>query len=454
MVSRLSCIVLLVASLCAAQEIRTVIAEGVGNDAQNAAQDAAQNALTNVVGTFIDANKQLEKRSEIRDGIRSQTAQIRTDIKEYSQGSIQSFDIVEAKRDGPFFRVTAKVGVRVDDFRAYIKKLAEGETAVGGGLFAEMTTAQKQNDSLAKILSERILAVVNGEVVRFSVGEPVPFQQSEFAVGQSHPGNDAIWRLARRFGPDQLIVFKVTATLDKAFLANFVQTLDSVSASKKRVSTSSRADDPSSFWWSYTHGGNCTDTDSNKRSPDRTRAAIRDGFEGLRLPGFAGRARLAESQVSDMAVLHHDSRAEGQDQRGTSKFCLPVLDGLPGVATVYRFSNVDHEMAQYLPWMSDGGRVDLAGALVRGTLRLPSLEIALLDKDQKELQAALIEGRSDGAPKTAVSSPYPWLLYCPVSEVFNVQAAVLLRQRTFAVVMNVESEALKEASNIRVSLVK
>jgi hypothetical protein len=105
MLNRLVGILLLSATLCGAQEIKIIIAEGVGSDPQNAAQDAAQNALTNVVGSFIDANKQLEKRSEIRDGIRSQTRQIRTDIKEYSQGSIRSFEIVDTKKDGSLFRV-------------------------------------------------------------------------------------------------------------------------------------------------------------------------------------------------------------------------------------------------------------------------------------------------------------------------------------------------------------
>src|SRR3954452_18168224 len=92
-IRRFICMSVIATSICAAQEIRTVVAEGVGSDAQMAAQDAAQNALTNVVGSFIDANKQLEKRSQIRDGIRNQTTQIRTDIKEYSQGSIQSFEL-------------------------------------------------------------------------------------------------------------------------------------------------------------------------------------------------------------------------------------------------------------------------------------------------------------------------------------------------------------------------
>jgi len=85
---------LIAATLCCAQEIKTVIAEGVGSDPQSAAQNAAQNALTNVVGSFIDADKQLEKRTEIANGIRTQTTQIKSSIRDYSQGSIQSFEIV------------------------------------------------------------------------------------------------------------------------------------------------------------------------------------------------------------------------------------------------------------------------------------------------------------------------------------------------------------------------
>ena len=99
MLNRLISIVLIAAGIGTAQEIRTVVAEGVGSDPKSAAQDAAQNALTNVVGSFIDANKELEKRSEISNGIRNQTTQIRTDIKEYSQGAIQSFQEVGRGRN-------------------------------------------------------------------------------------------------------------------------------------------------------------------------------------------------------------------------------------------------------------------------------------------------------------------------------------------------------------------
>ncbi len=158
-------------------EIRTVIAEGVGSDPQSAAQNAAQNALTNVVGSFIDANKQLEKRVQIADGIRTQTSQIKTDIREYSQGSIQSFEIVDTKKDGSFYRVTAKVGVRIAEFRAYIRKTSEGSVAVDAGLFAEIATAKSQSQSAAKLLADKITAVVSGEVVTFAVGKPVPWRR-------------------------------------------------------------------------------------------------------------------------------------------------------------------------------------------------------------------------------------------------------------------------------------
>lgn len=419
---RLTSIILLAASLSSAQEIRTVVAEGVGGDPQSAAQDAAQNALTNVVGSFIDADKQLEKRTEIADGIRRQTTQIRTDVKEYSQGSIQHFDVVETKKDGSFYRVTAKVSVRVEDFRAYIKQLAEGQTSVGVGLFAEMTTAHKQSESLAKILSERILEVVHGEAIRFSVSKPVPFRQSRFA--NAKPGDplvpngvpNGVWQLEQRFGLDKVVVFEVTATLDEAFLGNLVQTLDSVAASKTRVSTILNGSNP--FWASYSSFGECTDHE----------------------PSTASR---------------------NQSDQALSKFCLPLIDSLPSTATVYRFLNVDHELTQYLPWLSNVR--EALDHFESKIMVLPTLEVAVLDSDKKELQVELIQRNNSGNDKSAnvvLDGPYPWLLYRPADSQIRGQAmssgpaAVLYRQRTFTVVMKIEDAALRQADSIRVKLVK
>ena len=77
--------------------IRDVIVQGYGKDVADAAQNAAQNALTQVVGSFIDAEKFLAKRVEIQDGVRKETRDIRTNVREYSQGVIKSFEVVDVK---------------------------------------------------------------------------------------------------------------------------------------------------------------------------------------------------------------------------------------------------------------------------------------------------------------------------------------------------------------------
>jgi hypothetical protein len=383
MINRILSIALLTASLCSAQEIKVVIAEGLGSSPQSAAQDAAQNALTNVVGSFIDANTQLAKRSEIRDGIRSQTTQIKSDVREYSQGSIQSFEVVETKKEESLFRITAKVGVRVEDFRAYIKKLAEGEVAVGSGLFAEMSTARKQTDSLAKILSDRILAIVNGEVIRFSVSKPVPLNRSSLA-GTLMPGRTtpSVIQLKERFNPGELAVVEVTASLDDAFLDNLVKTFDSVAADKKRVSK----------WF----GNRC---------------------DGL----------FSEESL-----------------------CLPLRDATASTITDYKFpATVDQELSRLLPW---GIPFRTNNYMATNPLSVHNLEIAVLDRDKKELQVEIVNGAGSGrsGEKAAVDGIYPWLLYSPV----GYDGVILSRKKTFQVLIKLDDDALKQPDSIRVRLIK
>jgi hypothetical protein len=97
--------------------VSSVVAQGVGKDPELAAKNAAENALTQVVGQFIDSEKQISKRAEIVDGIRSETKNIDTKTRAYSQGSIKSFEILNIEtRDGLTY-LTAQVGVRVEDRR-------------------------------------------------------------------------------------------------------------------------------------------------------------------------------------------------------------------------------------------------------------------------------------------------------------------------------------------------
>jgi len=164
--------------------VQTVVSEGLGTDVPSAAQNAAQNALTNVVGSFIDSTKELEKRVEIKEGIRSQTSRIDTNVKEYSQGSIQRFEILATSEQGGLVKVTAKVTVRVEDFKAYIKNLAEGQTTLDGGLFGQLVPEKNQKENLEKIIIDLITPIAKGEVLRFEVGKPVSLEEGKKAIDE------------------------------------------------------------------------------------------------------------------------------------------------------------------------------------------------------------------------------------------------------------------------------
>jgi len=90
------------------------IAEGLGKDIESAVQRAAEAALTQVVGSFIDSDKLIEKRKQIKDGIKTQTKTITSKLSEYSQGIIQRLEILEIVKKNSLVRVTAKVTVRIE----------------------------------------------------------------------------------------------------------------------------------------------------------------------------------------------------------------------------------------------------------------------------------------------------------------------------------------------------
>ena len=100
------------------------------------------------------------------------TKTISKDIKDYSQGSIKYFEILEVTETSGLFKVTAKVDVRIDDFKAYIKELAAGEQKVGAGLFGVMKAEKDDEVNQASLLVNKIfLPTVRGEVHDISVGK-------------------------------------------------------------------------------------------------------------------------------------------------------------------------------------------------------------------------------------------------------------------------------------------
>jgi len=199
--------------------IQTVIVEGIGTDIQSASQNAAQNALTNVVGSFMDANVYLEKRTIINNGIKNQTSNIKRDIKEYSQGSIKSFEILDSKNDNGLIKITSKVSVRIDDFKVYIKKLAEVETSLAPSFMSLIDVEKKNRENLGAVLSGIISPIINGEVIEISTSKPQVGEGSYF----------------------EYLVFDLQISIKQDFKENFLKTIQSTASDK--VSINSKFDD-------------------------------------------------------------------------------------------------------------------------------------------------------------------------------------------------------------------
>ena len=94
-------------------------------------------------------------------------------MREYSQGSIKSFDVLDTQQDGGIVRVTAKVGVQVDVLHAQLKGALAGAASVRKGLFVQAATEQTQQVNAEAIFIDQIVAPsVRGAGLQLAVGEP------------------------------------------------------------------------------------------------------------------------------------------------------------------------------------------------------------------------------------------------------------------------------------------
>ena len=161
--------------------IQTLLVEGVGSTIESAVQNAAENALRQVVGSFISTDTQIQRRTQIAEGIREQSRTINRQTREYSQGSIQTFEVIESRQDGGIFRVSARAVVRIDDFQVYMQRAIEGSTEINQGLFAQEAVRQRNERSRSDLLLERVaLPLSRGEGLSFSVQPPQPLTQENF----------------------------------------------------------------------------------------------------------------------------------------------------------------------------------------------------------------------------------------------------------------------------------
>ena len=202
----------------------------MGTTLEDASKNAAVNALTNVVGTFIDSRTLIYKKTKISGEILKTAQSLSKDIKSYSQGSISYFELLEAEEINGIYRVTARVDVRVEDFKNYIKKYALGEQSIDVGLFANMATDKDQLEEKYNLLVDNIIEpMATGQVYDIELSPPISFNDWPFM--QHH-----VVKL-NKLGISEMdaIVFKMTIRLDKDFKENMLNTLENIADKKERI---------------------------------------------------------------------------------------------------------------------------------------------------------------------------------------------------------------------------
>lgn len=219
------------------QDIREVTVIGRGETFDKAAQNAAKNALTQVVGAFLDSETIVSKKTLINDGLIEKTKQITVDISEYSQGSIQSLQIVNTFRENGLAVVVAKVGVRIDDFRRYIQELATGSTDISTGLFATIASQKKNQQQMYEIFYGKIFKpVAQGQVISIDMGSPETLNQFYDSSYCSKSNKSAICKRGhswfKDFDSTSSIVLPVKLALDPGFEANMRSKLENISSGK------------------------------------------------------------------------------------------------------------------------------------------------------------------------------------------------------------------------------
>ena len=219
--------------------VKTVTASGYGVSIEAASKNAAENALTEVVGSFIDSETLIKKQKEIRDGVISKTKSIKKDIKDYSQGSIKYFEILDIKQNGSIFNVTARVDVRVEDFKAYIKKLAFGSNSVSKevatNLFTKaVVTADNLKNKYDLLIKNVIDPIRKAEVYEIEIGEITSLEdfQSKSTLCVKNPNYGPCKNFYKEWDKNRTFVFPFTITLEKNFKENMINTLDNISDKK------------------------------------------------------------------------------------------------------------------------------------------------------------------------------------------------------------------------------
>ena len=217
--------ILLMPNVMVAEELETVTAIGYGEDVNEATQNAVESALTQVVGSFIDAENSIKQKTKIQNAVSKTSKTISSSFSSYSQGSVESLSILDVADTGSMKKVTARVTIRVEDFKRYIREVALGEAKVKGGLFAKAKVKQSQGDNLAELVVDKILSPArNYEAVDIKIGEVSLVEDFEI--------ERAATSAKINFDNKTLVRVPVTVQIKQDFLENAYKILDETSVGR------------------------------------------------------------------------------------------------------------------------------------------------------------------------------------------------------------------------------
>ena len=406
----------------------------MGTTIEDASKNAAVNALTNIVGTFIDSQTLISTKTKISSGILEKVKNISKDTKSYSQGSISYFEVLEAEEVNGIYRVTARVDVIVEDFKAYIKKYALGQQDISVGLFANMATDKDQLEEKYNLLIDNIIEpMATGQVYDIEISPPVSF--SDWPYMQSY-----VERLNKlRISEMDAIVFKMTISLDKDFKENMLNTLENIADKKERITQNTCKD--------YAHYGHCLKAKNYGVSKDVLNKSFRVGIYDK------------ESKVTDVYLMKdiklisyenwhrryldktrpYNWITSGRICRGPNKLkpmshlSVNILNSLGSVIDAIELTNG-------FKWAEDNIGFSLLSTRLSG----------LQDRDQKEI--LFRTGVAHHLLNHQMRSSFPFPSYNCIYG--NIADVTVFDELTYWLILKLNQETLKNAKSVVVEMIE
>ena len=158
-------------------ETKKIYSNGKGSTLDNAIYNAKLNALNQVIGTYLTSELIIKNQKSIREGVVEKLKSFSNKKKSYTQGFIKSYEIKNTMQIGILYEVEGIFEIRLSELNSYIKKIAYGSNEISRGIFFNIATDIKNNESKFDLLYEKVLSpLFKGEVLEIDVDKPFIYQ--------------------------------------------------------------------------------------------------------------------------------------------------------------------------------------------------------------------------------------------------------------------------------------